>query len=317
MQGYIRPYAPELRLRDYQYYRGVYCGLCRSMGKCTGQCSRMSLSYDFVFLALTRLALLQGNPSEQNEDRSVHFERRRCLVHPLRRRLSLERGAVTDYVACAAAVLNHQKLLDDCTDEHGIKKWRARALLPAFRAFCRRAEHRYDGLRERIEPHMRSLSQMESQKLASADQPADAFGAVLGELFAYGLDESSARVAHHIGHHVGRWLYLIDAIDDYEEDITHGRYNPLYCLYGEATLSEQAKASLKTALCVDLERAADALDLIEPRPELCGEELLPLLYHILTVALPKTTHEILFPCKTDGRCGGKRKKERLYHDRSL
>ena len=52
MFGYIRPFYSELRIREYHYYRGVYCGLCRAQGRCTGQCSRMTLSYDFAFLAL-------------------------------------------------------------------------------------------------------------------------------------------------------------------------------------------------------------------------------------------------------------------------
>ena len=57
MYGYVRTHAPELKVRQQEYYRAVYCGLCRTMGKCTGQCSRMTLSYDFTFFALVRMAL--------------------------------------------------------------------------------------------------------------------------------------------------------------------------------------------------------------------------------------------------------------------
>ena len=63
MFGYIRPHTPELRVREYEYYKAVYCGLCRSMGKCTGQCSRMTLSYDFAFLSLVRMALSATAPA--------------------------------------------------------------------------------------------------------------------------------------------------------------------------------------------------------------------------------------------------------------
>ena len=121
MFGYIRPFSSELRIREYQYYRGVYCGLCRAQGRCTGQCSRMTLSYDFAFLALVRLALQNGNPGAQQPDRAVSFERRRCLPHPLRRRQSLQPGEVTDYVATCAALLNYHKLLDDRADEKGAR----------------------------------------------------------------------------------------------------------------------------------------------------------------------------------------------------
>ena len=56
MYGYIRTFDPELKVREQEYYRAVYCGLCRTMGKCTGQCSRMTLSYDFTLFALVRMA---------------------------------------------------------------------------------------------------------------------------------------------------------------------------------------------------------------------------------------------------------------------
>ena len=64
MFGYVRVQLLELRVREYRYYRGVYCGLCRAQGRCTGQCSRMTLSYDYVFLSLLRMALQNGNPTK-------------------------------------------------------------------------------------------------------------------------------------------------------------------------------------------------------------------------------------------------------------
>ena len=302
MIGYIRPNTPELKLREYQYYRGVYCGLCRAMGRCTGQCSRLALSYDLVFLSLVRLALVGGNPTGEQRTRPVAFDRRRCLIHPLRPRLSLQSGDVTDYTACAAAVLNYHKLLDDKADETGSKQMRARLALPSFARFMRRAERRYPGLSACILPHMEQLHQMESSGLASADEPATAFGEVLAALFSYGLDPTSARIAHHIGFHVGRWLYLIDAIDDYEEDVRRGRPNALHRLYGERGITEERRADLQAALALDLQKATDALDLIDIPTDPCGVELSPLLYHMLQVALPQKTHQVIFkdehPCKS-------------------
>lgn len=297
MFGYVRPYPPELKLREYEYYRGVYCGLCRAMGRCTGQCSRLTLSYDLVFLALTRMALLGGNPdgSDSNEPRAVRFEKKRCLPHPLRRRASLQAGAVTDYVACAAAVLGYHKILDDRQDETGSKRLRARLLLPTFRAWQRRAHRLHAGLSDAIAPSMSALAAMETQGLPSADEPAAAFGEALAALFAFGLPEPQARIAHHIGYRVGRWLYFIDAIDDYEDDVRVGRPNPFHRLYGESGMTAECREHLENALIVELRHAADALDLVEIDPTACGQELSPLLYHMLQVALPQKTHEILFP----------------------
>ncbi len=313
MLGYIRPYAPELRLREYQYYRGAYCGVCRAMGRCTGQCSRMALSYDVVFLALVRLALAGGNPSKEQPDRPVHFERHRCLVHPFRRRLSLEAGEVTDYVACAAAVLNYYKLLDDKTDERGLKRVRATLALPSFRRFARRAEKRFPGLGESIAPAMKRLFDMERDTLPSADEPADAFGEVLAVLFCYGLEQNEARIARHIGHRIGRWLYLVDAIDDYAEDARLGRPNPLHRLYGDEGLTAERREHLQHALGLELKHAADAFDLITVNSDRCGQELSPLIDHMLKIALPDAARKVLYPCQDTND----KRKRAENHDRSI
>lgn len=298
MFGYVRPYPPELKLREYEYYRGVYCGLCRAMGRCTGQCSRLTLSYDLVFLALTRMALLSGNPSASEPLRAVRFEKKRCLPHPFRRRASLQAGEITDYVACASAVLGYHKILDDKQDETGGKRLRARIALPFFRTWQRRAERTYDGLSQTIVPSMTALSEMETSGLPSADEPAAAFGEALAALFAHGLSEPQARIAHHLGYHLGRWLYFVDAIDDYDEDVRAKRPNPFHRLYGEEGLTQEHREHLENALIVELRHACDALDLVEIDPAACGTELSPLLYHMLQVALPQKTHEVLFPsCK--------------------
>lgn len=295
MLGYIRPYTPELKMREYQYYRGVYCGLCRAMGRCTGQCSRLALSYDFVFLALTRLALADGNPQGEQTDRAVRFESRRCLVHPFRRRPSLAAGDVTDYVARAAAILNYHKILDDRTDERGWRRLRARLALPHLRRFAKRAKRAHPDIEDGILASMRSLAAMEAAGLPSADEPADAFGETLAALFCYGLAGDKSRIARHIGHHIGRWLYLVDAIDDYEQDVQRGRPNPLHRLYGEEGLTDERREHLQGALMCELNAARDALDLIDVNEDKCGKELSPLLYHMLEIALPAAAERVLFP----------------------
>ena len=115
MLGYIRTQGPELRLRDYEIYRALYCGLCRHMGKCTGQCSRFSLSYDFVFLAAVRISIL-------NEPVTTILSR--CPVHPLHKRKTVKDSETLKYCADASALLTYHKCRDDLADERGFKKMR-------------------------------------------------------------------------------------------------------------------------------------------------------------------------------------------------
>ena len=57
MFGYVRPFAPEMKVAEYEMYRGVYCGVCREIGRTSGQLSRFALTYDIVMLCAVRMAL--------------------------------------------------------------------------------------------------------------------------------------------------------------------------------------------------------------------------------------------------------------------
>ena len=52
MFGYVRPYRPELKCKDFDLYRATYCGLCRCLRRRYGLIAPMFLNFDFTFLAL-------------------------------------------------------------------------------------------------------------------------------------------------------------------------------------------------------------------------------------------------------------------------
>ena len=76
MFGYVKAYKPELRIKEFEFYKAVYCSLCRDLGKKYGLVSRFSLSYDFTFLALLQMSLVGGQ---------VPTERKRCVCNPLKK----------------------------------------------------------------------------------------------------------------------------------------------------------------------------------------------------------------------------------------
>jgi hypothetical protein len=57
MFGYVTAYKPELKIKDYEAYKGVYCTLCKEMGKEYGLLSRLLLSYDGAFYVLYKLGV--------------------------------------------------------------------------------------------------------------------------------------------------------------------------------------------------------------------------------------------------------------------
>lgn len=176
--------AAELTVRLDTLYRGIYCGLCRAIGQCTGQCSRLTLSYDMVFLYLVRASLLEIKP---------RFVYGRCALHPFRRRLFLQPDDALRYAAKASALLFCGKLRDDRKDERGARRLFARLLCAPAERMARRAG--LPALQAEIESRLTELSKLEAEYLPSVDAPADLFGQLLGAVFSHELPKKEAAVA--------------------------------------------------------------------------------------------------------------------------
>ena len=248
MFGYVKPYIPELRVKEYEFYKSVYCGLCRSMKKHTGGLSRVTLSFDMTFFALVRMALTRTD---------MQVRRRRCLLHPLRKRPMMDGNEALAYTAAVSAVLCYHKLEDTLADEKGLKRFAARALRPFARRFRRRALRAVPEIDRIAQEAMRALAALEAEKCAVPDMPADVFGAMLGDLLANGLGGTEARIAREIGLHTGRWVYLTDAACDREADRKSGSYNPFLLAGGEAD------AFLGGAMAMESEAILRAVELID------------------------------------------------------
>lgn len=293
MFGYVKTYTPELKVADHEYYRAAYCGLCRSMGKCTGQCSRFTLSYDFTFLALIRLALA---------GEEVSFDKKRCIAHPLRKRRMMKQNPQLEYCAYAAALLSYHKLCDDIEDERGAKKITALLARPFVAPMRRRAIKKggLEALDSLISEKLKELSSFECSGEASVDAPADIFGEILAAIAEHGLEENRARIAKNIGYHLGRWVYITDALDDLAEDILKKRYNPFALMYGRE-IDERERGliadALKNELC-DTERAFDLIEFGEDK------SLENIISNVFYLGMPRTVESVLAKDKCE-----KNKKE--------
>lgn len=89
MFGYIRPALDRLNQEEKDAYQSVYCGLCHTLGRRHGWLARMTLQYDFTFLAIVLAA-------GEREDRLCCL---RCPVHPLRKPRTCVAGSQMDAAA--------------------------------------------------------------------------------------------------------------------------------------------------------------------------------------------------------------------------
>ena len=260
MFGYIKPYVPELKVAEYEKYRAAYCGLCVCIGRATGQLSRMTLSYDLVFLAAVRMVL---------EGITPEFKPMRCLVHPLKNRLVMLENPALMYAARISAVLADEKNRDDREDEHGVDKLKSAAVRPVLSAFAREAERDLPSeCRKNIRDRLEKLYELEKQSCGSAGETANAFGEVLGYVFSLGLEGETAEVARLIGYHTGRFTYICDAADDMTEDIKKHRYNPLAEGWGDYALNDgkmspMVKEAVMTSAPIELEVLGEALEKLD------------------------------------------------------
>ena len=112
MFGYIKIAKPELKIKEYETYKAVYCTLCRTLGKEYGIWTRFTLSYDFTFLALLNMALSDG---------CDEAERKHCVCNPLKKCNYCKNDEKIKMPAAAAMIMVYYKLLDNIADEKGIK----------------------------------------------------------------------------------------------------------------------------------------------------------------------------------------------------
>ena len=252
MFGYVRPFLPELLVKDHEFYRATYCGVCRAMRRRTGLLSAIGLSYDSVFLALARMVYEDGS--------AVSAERRRCIAHPLKKRCMLCENPALLYTARAFAVLTYEKLLDDLRDERPPRRLLIRLALPIFRRARRKAD--LPALSAFIREKLAAIEALERERVPSVDAPAALFGELLGEVFACGKSGDAALVLRECGEGLGRFIYAADAAEDYERDRRSGSYNPYVLLYGGKPLTRENKDSIRCALLLGCERVGRAVDLM-------------------------------------------------------
>ena len=273
--GFVKPYVPELRVRTYQYYRALYCGLCREMKKRTGWFSAFSLSYDMVFLVLLQLLYSDSEPA---------LIKRRCPMHPIKKHLEAACHDSLSLAARVSAVLVAAKLRDDASDERGMRRLRAKAAL----AYFRRAEKKADmpQLSEQLARHLAALSALEKSNTPSIDAPAALSGELLGDSFAAVVPETAQADARRVGVLLGRIVYKLDALADYKEDTERNRYNPYRCLYADRPMTEAEKENAKNALRLELASLEEAMSVLPLARNKTYKEILEnILYLGLTAPL--------------------------------
>ncbi len=229
MFGYVRYDLPNLLVKDFMLYKALYCGLCKSIGAACGQRARLGLTYDVTFLS----ALLHNITGTD-----IRVEQQNCFEHAIRKRPIAAVDDLTMELGAFNTLLTYYKLSDDIADGNGGRVKRA-----WFKKGYRRAKKRYPELAALVETFVARQAAVEKKRSAIPDEAAEPTADLMRKMCAHFLKEKTSPAAEELFYAVGKWVYLIDALDDYDKDVRGKRYNPFVLAYGCASRAELMEKS--------------------------------------------------------------------------
>jgi hypothetical protein len=231
MFGYVIPNKKELKVREVEEYRGWYCGLCHRLQKGYGLRGRVSLNYDMTFLSLLLSSLYDGSFTKSTSA---------CPLHPVHKHLCFD-GRYVEYAAAMNILLTYYKCMDDWRDEHHLFKAGYGLTL---RQHVKKTAARYPTQAQAIATCLGQLQEAEEQKEQHPDIVSGMFGRLCGAIFACEQD-----VWHddlwQLGFFLGKYIYLLDAWDDLEDDQKKNRYNPFLYLVKEPLSGQGLRQTLE------------------------------------------------------------------------
>ena len=274
MFGYVTPFKPDLKIREYEAYKSVYCGLCREMGKRFGPFARLTLSYDFAFLAMFEMSVKNKMPE---------FQACRCAVNPLKKKTCTKTCGELDFSASVAMIMLYYKVIDNIRDSKGIKKLAWLLLKPFANSAHKKAAKKYPKVEENIQNAMNRQYDVEKNSGCCVDEAADPTATALSGVCGC-MDEAKREDLERFGYFLGRWVYLIDALDDIEDDMKTKNYNPFLsgCGITVKEMREYAKGSIN-ATAAELQLCLEKLDI---------NVFKPIIYNVVYLGLADTLNRI-------------------------
>lgn len=213
MFGYVTANSDELKIKDYNFYRSCYCGLCRMLKSRHGLMAPLTLSYDMTFVVLLLSALYE----EPFRVGSSH-----CIMHPGKKHTTRQ-NRWTEYGADMTILLAYHNMMDDWSDEKKVSRLTA---AKALRKHYVKVAALYPKQAEAVKNYMKKNAESEARGDRDVDLVSGYTGEMLGTIIAK-EDDVWHDVLYKTGFYLGKFIYLMDAYDDLETDKKKGNFNLL------------------------------------------------------------------------------------------
>lgn len=235
MFGYLTTDFPNLYVKDVVLYKAAYCGLCKSIGRTCGTKGRFLLNYDLTFLSVFIHNVL-------GED--LEIKKQRCILHTILKRPVAIPDAVSMRIAALNVILAYYKLSDNVIDE-GKGRLKRSFFKKAYKK-AKKAEPVFDGI---VKKHYDALRALEKSSSDSIDFVADPFGTMMKEITAELVKDKFNENIGELSYNLGKWIYLIDALDDFDKDKKSKSFNVFINAYADIsdkkTLLTEKKGDLE------------------------------------------------------------------------
>lgn len=214
MFGYVIANRDIMTQEQEDRYRAFYCGLCRALRLRHGTLSRLTLTYDMTFLIMILTSMYE--PEEECGEE-------RCMMHPIQEHQWCG-NIYTDYAADMNLALAYLNCMDDWNDDKNlIRRAQAGVLSGGYDA----VREKYPQRCAHIEACLSQLAELEQNNSPDPDAAAKCFGKLMGDIFVFEQDSLWSERLREFGEQLGKFIYIMDAVLDLEQDKAKGSYNPL------------------------------------------------------------------------------------------
>lgn len=289
MFGYVVVNKSELKFREFDVYRAYYCGLCHSLSKRHGLSGQLTLSYDMTFLVILLSSLYEPEHNVTSK---------RCVVHPLRRQNIIsseftdyvaDMNVILSYFKClddwhddrSVLKLAYSKLLKKGSIG---KNWKSDYSTTELTTKCDSdslnqtptgecdsnsyftddsghlhisPDYSYKDKIDAISSLLDELGTREKMNETNVDVVAGLFGKIMQILFVP-FDDIYAKGLGRMGFYLGKFIYIMDAFDDVEEDVKKGRYN----VFSNCYTDPDFETRIKDMLTMMMAECSDAFEML-------------------------------------------------------
>ena len=226
MFGYTVPLYSKMSPSDLSSYRRYYCETCHQLKAGFGIISTSAVNYDMTFNTIIMNSFTGDTPKFEGTKNSPF-----CVLNKPK-----VNSELFGKMAAYTILLTKWELVDDSIDKPSLKSNTASLVLG--RAIMK-AEKAYPEYDEAVGKGFEQLRKMEEAGCGDAVRMGEAFGRSLSFALKDIAGERADKDLEDLFTHLSASVYLLDAIDDLDEDFLNGTYNPLLVNCGEYRNKEQ------------------------------------------------------------------------------